>query len=82
MSVVVGFVWFSANHQDQIALRQSIESVRESIRRKTAQLGLVAMTTADAWMHFAISVRHLAQNGPTPTSAMRRPRCSRMGSIA
>jgi sensor domain CHASE-containing protein len=42
MSVVVGFVWFSANHQDQIALRQSIESVRESIRRKTAQLGLVA----------------------------------------
>jgi sensor domain CHASE-containing protein len=42
MSVVVGFVWFSANNQDQIALRQSIQSVRESIRRKTAQLGLVA----------------------------------------
>jgi sensor domain CHASE-containing protein len=42
MLVVVGFVWFSANNQDQIALRQSIESVRESIRRKTAQLGLVA----------------------------------------
>jgi sensor domain CHASE-containing protein len=42
MSVVVDFVWFSANNQDQIALRQSIESVRESIRRKTAQLGLVA----------------------------------------
>jgi sensor domain CHASE-containing protein len=42
MLLVVGFVWFSANNQDQIALRQSIESVRESIRRKTAQLGLVA----------------------------------------
>jgi diguanylate cyclase (GGDEF)-like protein/PAS domain S-box-containing protein len=42
MLVVVGFIWFSANNQDQIALRQSIGSVRESIQRKTAQVGLVA----------------------------------------
>ena len=42
MSVVVGFIWFSANNQDEIALRQSIGSVREFIQRKTAQVGLVA----------------------------------------
>ena len=42
MLVVVGFVWFSANNQDQIALRQSIDSVGDAIRRKTDQVGLVA----------------------------------------
>ncbi len=42
MSVVVGFIWFSAGNQDQIALRQSIEGVRDAIRRKTDQVGVVA----------------------------------------
>ncbi len=42
MSVVVGFIWFSAKNQDQIALRQSIEGVRDAIRRKTDQVGVQA----------------------------------------
>ena len=42
MLVVVGFVWFSAKNQDQIALRQSIDSVGDAILRKTDQVGLVA----------------------------------------
>jgi sensor domain CHASE-containing protein len=42
MAVVVGFVWFSAKNQDQIALRQTIQSVDEAITRKTQQVGLVA----------------------------------------
>ena len=42
MLVVVGFIWFSANNQDEIALRQSVDSVGDTIQRKTAQVGLVA----------------------------------------
>ncbi|HEX6113549.1 MAG TPA: EAL domain-containing protein [Geminicoccaceae bacterium] len=42
MSVVVSFVWFSARNQDQIALRQSIESVQSAITRHGEQIGRVA----------------------------------------
>ena len=42
MAVVVAFVWFSAQRQDEIALEQSIESVRTAIERKLHQIGLVA----------------------------------------
>ncbi|HET6519580.1 MAG TPA: EAL domain-containing protein [Geminicoccaceae bacterium] len=42
MAVVVAFIWFSAKRQDQIALEQSIESVRTAIQRKVEQVGLVA----------------------------------------
>ncbi|HEX3210475.1 MAG TPA: EAL domain-containing protein [Geminicoccaceae bacterium] len=39
MSVVVGFIFFSARNQDQIALRQSIEGVRDAIERQSEQVG-------------------------------------------
>jgi sensor domain CHASE-containing protein len=55
MIVVVGFVWFSARSQDQIALRQSIESVRDAIARKAGHVGLVAKDYS--WWNDA--VRHL-----------------------
>jgi diguanylate cyclase (GGDEF)-like protein/PAS domain S-box-containing protein len=42
MSVVVSFVWFSAQNQDQIALQQSIDAVRSAIARHGAQIGRVA----------------------------------------
>ena len=42
MSVVVGFIWFSAKNQDGIALRQSIEGVRDAISAQTDQVGVEA----------------------------------------
>jgi sensor domain CHASE-containing protein len=42
MSVVVGFVWFSASNQDEIALQQSIKSVAEAVHRRTDQVGRLA----------------------------------------
>jgi diguanylate cyclase (GGDEF)-like protein/PAS domain S-box-containing protein len=40
MSVVVAFIWFSARSQDQIALEQSVTSVREAVSRHLAHLGV------------------------------------------
>src|SRR5262245_48563020 len=40
ISVVVAFIWFSARSQDQIALEQSVTSVREAISRQLAHLGV------------------------------------------
>ena len=42
MAVVVGFTWFSARKQDEVALRQSIETVRGAIERELAKIGLAA----------------------------------------
>jgi diguanylate cyclase (GGDEF)-like protein/PAS domain S-box-containing protein len=42
MGVVVSFVWFSAQNQDQIALQQSIEAVQSAITRQGTQIGRVA----------------------------------------
>ncbi len=42
MSVVVGFIWFSAENQDRIALRQSVEGVRDAIQRQTEAVGVQA----------------------------------------
>ncbi len=42
MAVVVAFVWFSAKNQDQIALQQSIDSIRDAIARKADQVGRLA----------------------------------------
>ena len=70
MSVVVGFVWFSAKNQDRIALRQSIDSVRDAIRRKAEQVGLVAKDYS--WWTDAFSIWILASisNGRTRASAL------------
>jgi diguanylate cyclase (GGDEF)-like protein/PAS domain S-box-containing protein len=42
MSVVVIFVWFSARAQDEVALRQSVETVRDAIQRQLDKIGLAA----------------------------------------
>ena len=42
MGVVVSFVWFSAQNQDQIALRQSVEAVHSAIERKGLEIARVA----------------------------------------
>ena len=42
MAVVVGFIWFSARKQDQVALRQSVETVHDAIHRQLAKIGLAA----------------------------------------
>jgi diguanylate cyclase (GGDEF)-like protein/PAS domain S-box-containing protein len=42
MMVVVAYVWFSAQRQDEIALEHSIDSVRDAILRKTEEVGRVA----------------------------------------
>jgi diguanylate cyclase (GGDEF)-like protein/PAS domain S-box-containing protein len=42
MLVVVGFVWFSAKRQDQIARQHSIQSVEDAIARKAEEVSLVA----------------------------------------
>jgi diguanylate cyclase (GGDEF)-like protein/PAS domain S-box-containing protein len=42
MGVVVTFVWFSARKQDEVALRQSVETVRDAIRRQLDKIGLAA----------------------------------------
>src|ERR671916_226305 len=42
MGVVVSFVWFSAQNQDQIALEQSIDAVQSAITRHGTQVGRVA----------------------------------------
>jgi diguanylate cyclase (GGDEF)-like protein/PAS domain S-box-containing protein len=58
MSVVVGFVWFSAKNQDRIALRQSIDSVRNTMVRKAEAVGLVAKDYSwwnDAVQHLVLS---------------------------
>ncbi len=46
MLVVVGFVWFSAKRQDQIARQQSIQSVDDAIKRKAKEVSLVAQDYA------------------------------------
>jgi diguanylate cyclase (GGDEF)-like protein/PAS domain S-box-containing protein len=59
MAVVVGFVWFSAKTQDRIALKQSIESVDNTIERKVQQIGLVAKDYAwwnDTVKHMVLSL--------------------------
>jgi diguanylate cyclase (GGDEF)-like protein/PAS domain S-box-containing protein len=59
MSVLVGFVWFSANNQDQIALEQSIESVNEAMARKIDQVGRQAKDYSwwnDSAQHLAVSL--------------------------
>jgi diguanylate cyclase (GGDEF)-like protein/PAS domain S-box-containing protein len=58
MLVVVGFVWFSAKRQDQIALEQSIESVEAAVVRKLEQIGLVAKDYS--WWND--SAKHLVLN--------------------
>ena len=55
MGVVVSFVWFSARNQDQVALEQSVDSVRSALMRQAAQIGRVAKDYA--WWNDA--VRHL-----------------------
>ncbi len=52
MSVVVGFVWLSAQTQDRIALEQSIESVGAALNLNLERIGLVAKD---------VSVRRLAR---------------------
>ena len=42
MGVVVTFVWFSARTQDEVALDQSVETVRDAIRRQLDKIGLAA----------------------------------------
>jgi sensor domain CHASE-containing protein len=42
MSMVVTFVWFSARTQDEVALKQSIETVRDAMRRQLDKIGLAA----------------------------------------
>ena len=42
MGVVVTFVWFSARKQDEVALRQSIETVGDAVRRQLDKVGLAA----------------------------------------
>src|SRR5918996_6472044 len=42
MGVVVTFVWFSARKQDEVALSQSVETVRDAVRRQLDKIGLAA----------------------------------------
>jgi diguanylate cyclase (GGDEF)-like protein/PAS domain S-box-containing protein len=42
MGVVVAFIWFSARAQDDVALAQSVETVRDAIGRQLAKIGLAA----------------------------------------
>src|SRR5918996_4737 len=42
MALVVGFIWFSARTQDEVALRQSIETVSDAVSRQLAKVGLAA----------------------------------------
>ena len=42
MALVVGFIWFSARTQDEVALRQSIETVSDAMSRQLAKIGLAA----------------------------------------
>jgi diguanylate cyclase (GGDEF)-like protein/PAS domain S-box-containing protein len=59
MSVVVGFIWFSAKTQDRIALQKSIESVDHTIARKAQQIGMVAKDYGwwnDTFQHMVLSL--------------------------
>ncbi len=59
MSVVVGFIWFSAKTQDRIALQKSIESVENTVTRKAQQIGLVAKDYGwwnDTFQHMVLSL--------------------------
>jgi diguanylate cyclase (GGDEF)-like protein/PAS domain S-box-containing protein len=42
MGVVAAFIWFSARTQDEVALAQSVETVRDAIGRELAKIGLAA----------------------------------------
>ena len=42
MGMVVAFIWFSARAQDEVALAQSVETVRDAIGRQLAKIGLAA----------------------------------------
>ncbi len=42
LGVVVAFIWFSARAQDEVALEQSIDTVRDAIERQLAKIGLAA----------------------------------------
>jgi diguanylate cyclase (GGDEF)-like protein/PAS domain S-box-containing protein len=43
MSVVVAFIWFSARSQDEVALKQSIETVRDAMDRQIGKVGFAAL---------------------------------------
>jgi diguanylate cyclase (GGDEF)-like protein/PAS domain S-box-containing protein len=53
MGVVVAFIWFSARTQDEVALSQSVETVRDAIDRQLAQIGLAA--TDYTWWDEAVA---------------------------
>jgi diguanylate cyclase (GGDEF)-like protein/PAS domain S-box-containing protein len=42
MAAVVAFIWFSARTQDEVALQQSVETVRDAIGRQLDKIGLAA----------------------------------------
>jgi hypothetical protein len=42
MALVVAFIWFSARTQDDVALMQSIETMRDAVSRQLAKIGLAA----------------------------------------
>jgi diguanylate cyclase (GGDEF)-like protein/PAS domain S-box-containing protein len=52
MAVVVGFVWFSANTQDEIARKNSIVSVAAALDRHATHLGRIAKDFA--WWNDAV----------------------------
>jgi diguanylate cyclase (GGDEF)-like protein/PAS domain S-box-containing protein len=59
MSVVVGFIWFSAGNQDEIALQQSIKSVDAALDRRIDQVGRLAKDYSwwnDSAQHLAIAL--------------------------
>ena len=62
MAVVVGFVWFSANTQDEIARKNSIVSVAAALDRHATHLGRIAKDFA--WWNDAVEnlVLHLDQD--------------------
>jgi diguanylate cyclase (GGDEF)-like protein/PAS domain S-box-containing protein len=53
MGVVVAFIWFSARAQDEVALSQSVETVRDAINRQLAKIGLAA--TDYTWWDEAVA---------------------------
>jgi len=53
MGVVVAFIWFSARAQDEVALAQSVATVRDAIARQLAKVGLAA--TDYSWWDEAVA---------------------------
>ncbi|MGI9433838.1 MAG: bifunctional diguanylate cyclase/phosphodiesterase [Geminicoccaceae bacterium] len=55
MAMLAGFVWYSAEQQDEIAIEQSTQSARSAIQDQLRQIGMVAREFS--WRNDA--VRHL-----------------------